>query len=100
MKYGLVDLIVNVDSTIVLSYLKMDVPPWNDRTEVKRIRGTMALLNYCVVEHCYRETNAYVDAIANMDTNVRLEELDVTQLLFACNSIIIDDKSGKLYERV
>lgn len=58
----------------------------------------MELLNSWVVEHCYREANLLGDVIANMDADVRLEEFDVTQLSHVCNSIIIDDKSGKLYE--
>lgn len=100
MKYGLADLIVNVDSSTVVSYLKIKVPPWNARSKVKRIKETMVLLKSCVVEHCYRETNALAEVIADMDACVRLEELDATQLSYACNSIIIDDKNGKLYERV
>lgn len=37
VKYGSVDLVVNMDSSTVVSYLKTDMAPWNVRAKVKRI---------------------------------------------------------------
>lgn len=78
LKYGLTDLTMNLDSTTMLSYIKIDEPPWNLRSKVRRIKGFIAMFNSCVLEHYYKETNALVDAIADIGTDARLVELNVT----------------------
>lgn len=51
-KYGIKD--INVDSSIVVHYLKTTKPPWHLGGMVEKIKGEMNNLNSYVLEHCYR----------------------------------------------
>lgn len=44
----------------------------------------MERLNTCVLEHCYRESNALADALANIATDNRVKELNISELSIAC----------------
>lgn len=97
VKYGFSKAMIDIDSSVVMHYMRMDNPPWIVKSKVKRNRSAMESLNSCTIEHCYREANSLADAIADIDTDRRVEDLDVAKLSNKCNVIIENDKIGKLY---
>lgn len=71
------NVIVNVDSTTTLSYLKIEALPWNVRSKAKRIEIAMERFNSCAMEYCYIELNALADVVAYLDAIEGLEETDI-----------------------
>lgn len=58
----------------------MEIPPWNVRQRVWRIKASMESTHSCVIEHCYREAKSLVDELVNIITNERVVGLDVSKL--------------------
>lgn len=98
-KHGFRDVFINVDSSTILHYLKMQEPPWIVRQRVKKMKELMEKMNTCIVEHCHREVNMHADELASLRVDEREVELDVNDLSNKCNGIILDDRSGKMYGR-
>lgn len=82
------DLVINMDSSTVVLYMKMDVPPWNVRNRIRAVKEAIGRLRSCILDHCYRESNSLADELANVVTNDRVAELDVTVLSDKCNEIV------------
>lgn len=47
------------------------------------------------ITHCYKETNKVADAIATLDTNEELVELDILFVKQLFDIIVREDASGK-----
>lgn len=78
--HGHSKLIVNVDSTVVTTYLKMHSLPWNLKHKIQLIKQHMESMEACIIEHCYRETNTLADEIASIGASERFVEMDVENL--------------------
>lgn len=63
---------INVDSSVVLHYLKSPKPPWEIKHMVSKVRVCIDETHSREVEHCYREANKLVDALAVLGRKMKV----------------------------
>lgn len=51
-RYGLKEVFLHVDSSMIVHYMKMHEPPWIVRQRVNEIKALMEEINTCILEHC------------------------------------------------